>query len=460
MTDQTAMHSNDANDAGIRRRNLFRAAGAGAAILGGGTLLDACSSGLKGSGSGGGANSKEITIGWVHPLTGSLSGFGAPDEWIWQQVSRTPQFKKGIKIGGKTYTFTLKSYDSQSSATLAGTLAKQAIQNDNVDILFADSTPETVNEVASQAEALGTPLVCANIPWESWYGNLGGNPVKPTFKPKYAVMYFLGAEHLAKCFIPMWSKIGAKYGSDHTVAAAFPNDSDGNAFRSVFPPILKKAGYTMALSSPYPDGTTNYSSMISQFKGAKADFFTNAPLPPDFATMWKQCVQQGYKPKLATVAKVLLFPTDAYAMGNLANNIVTDAWWVPSLPWHSSLTGQSCQQMADLFTSDGHGQPNSNISNYTLFEIAFKAFSQVNNPHDHDEVAAALYKVRLPEALAGPIDYTSTNPKTNPAPGVAITPPVGIQWQKGTKYQLEAKVVDNTLLPQARLTGDLKPTFA
>jgi hypothetical protein len=42
---------------------------------------------------------------------------------------------------------------------------------------------------------------------------------------------------------------------------------------------------------------------------------------------------------------------------------------------------------------------------------------------------------------------------------VVITPPVGIQWQKGTTYALEAKVVDNTLLPEAKITGDLLPTF-
>jgi branched-chain amino acid transport system substrate-binding protein len=197
--------------------------------------------------------------------------------------------------------------------------------------------------------------------------------------------------------------------------------------------------------------------MISGVKSAKADFFTNVPLPPDFAVMWKQAVEQGFKPKLATVAKVLLFPTDAYAMGAPAYNIATDSWWVPSLPWTSSLTGQTCPQMASLFTADGLGQPNANISNYTLFEIAYKTFTLVNNPHDHDEVAAALHKVVLPDALAGPIDYTSSK---NPAPGVAITPPVGIQWQKGTKYALEAVVVDNTLLPQATITGDLKPTFA
>jgi branched-chain amino acid transport system substrate-binding protein len=42
---------------------------------------------------------------------------------------------------------------------------------------------------------------------------------------------------------------------------------------------------------------------------------------------------------------------------------------------------------------------------------------------------------------------------------VVITPPVGIQWQKGTKYPLEAKVVDNSLQPLAKITGDLLPTF-
>ena len=471
MTDQTAQpDSTDSQPAAgrVSRRSLFRAAGVGAAVLGGGALLEACSSGIQGASSstsstGTGSSSsgsKEITIGWVHPITGALAGFGYPDSWVTKQVMASSQFKNGIKIGGTTYKVTVKSYDSQSSVTLAGSLAKQAIQQDNVDILFASSTPDTVNAVASQAETLGTPLICSNIPWEAWYANLGGNPAKPSVKPKYSVMYFLGAEHLAECFIPMWNRIGEKYGNDHIVAAAFPNDSDGNAFRAAFPPILKGAGYNMSLSTPYTDGLTNYTSMISQFKSAGADFFTNAPEPPDFATMWTQSLQQGFKPKLATVAKVLLFPTDAYAMGSKAYNIATDAWWVPELPWHSSLTGETCPNLADAFTAAGLGQPNANISNYTLFEIAYQAFTSVNNPHDHEEVAAALYKVKLPEAIAGPIDYTSTNTKTNPAPGVAITPPVGVQWQKGTKYPLESVVVDNTLLPVAKITGDLLPTFS
>jgi branched-chain amino acid transport system substrate-binding protein len=466
MTDQTAQPDPAGSQSaagGFSRRSFFRAAGVGAAVVGGGSLLEACSSGIQGATSSttnspGATSSKEITIGWIHPLTGTLQGFGFPDAWVTQQIKETAPYKNGFKIGGSTYKVNIISYDSESSVTRAGSLARQAIQSDNVDMLFASSTPETVNAVASQAETLGTPLICSNVPWESWYGNLGGNPTpgKSTFKPKYTVMYFLGAEHLVECFIPMWNRIGSRYGNNHIVAAAFPNDADGNAFSAVFPPIAKGAGYSIDLSAAYADGLTNYTSMISKFKSTGADFFTNVPLPPDFATMWKQALQQNFHPKLATVAKVLLFPTDAYSMGSEAYNIATDSWWVPSLPWTSSFTGQTCQQLADLYTSDGNGQPNANISNYTLFEIAHQAFTSVNNPHDHAEVAAALFKVNLPQAVAGPINYTSSK---NPAPGVAITPPVGIQWQKGTKYQLEAKVVDNTLQPLAKITGDLLPTF-
>jgi branched-chain amino acid transport system substrate-binding protein len=473
MTDQTPQPASPATETsagGVSRRGLFRAAGAGAAVVGGGSLLAACSSGIKGASSStstgtgpagssasGAPSNKSITIGWIHPLTGPLAGFGAPDNWVISQVQQAGPYKNGFKIGGSTYSVTIKSYDSQSSVSRAGQLAKQAIQSDNVDLLLASSTPETVNAVASQAETLGTPLVCANIPWESWYINLGGNPQKPTLKPKYTVMYFLGAEHLVEAFMPMWNRIGAKYGNNHLVAAAFPNDSDGNAFRAVFPLVAQSGHYKFVLSTPYTDGLTNYSSMISQFKSSGADFFTNVPLPPDFATMWKQSIQLGFKPKLATVAKVLLFPPDAYAMGNSVYNVATDSWWVPSLPWHSSFTGQSCQQLADAFTAAGNGQPNANISNYTLFEIAYKALTSVNDPHNKEEVAAAIHQVVIPDAVAGPIDFTS--PKA-PAPGVVITPPVGIQWQKGTKYPLEAKVVDNTLVPQAKITGDLLPTFS
>ena len=134
MTDQTAKPDpagSQSSAGGFSRRSLFRAAGVGAAVVGGGSLLEACSSGIKGATSStstsasagstsGATTSKEITIGWIHPRTGSLSGFGYPDSWVTEQVMATSQYKNGFKIGGSTYKVNIKSYDSQSSVTKAG----------------------------------------------------------------------------------------------------------------------------------------------------------------------------------------------------------------------------------------------------------------------------------------------------------------------------------------------------
>ena len=32
-------------------------------------------------------------------------------------------------------------------------------------------------------------------------------------------------------------------------------------------------------------------------------------IPPDFATFWSQAAQQGFKPKIVTIGKALLFPS-------------------------------------------------------------------------------------------------------------------------------------------------------
>ncbi|HLJ99096.1 MAG TPA: ABC transporter substrate-binding protein, partial [Streptosporangiaceae bacterium] len=315
---------------------------------------------------------------------------------------------------------------------------------------------ETVNPVATQAEKLGCPTICGNVPWQAWYANLGGNPTpgKSTFKPTWTTMYFLGVNDLCLSFIPMWNKIHAQLGTDKTVGCMFPNDSDGNAFRAAWPLFAGPAGYTLVDPPPYNDGLTNYSSFISEFKSKNCEFFTNVPLPPDFNVFWKQAAQAGYKPKLATVAKVLLFPTDVQALGSLVHNVATDAWWTPNMPWKSSLTGETCAQIAAAFTAATNSQWVQSLSNYSLFEVAYAALTAVDNPHDKTAVAAAMFKVNI-EGIAGQLNWT--NPK-NPAPGVVDTPCVGVQWKPNSKYGYSMEVVDNTLMPNVPLTSTLEPT--
>jgi len=433
----------------IGRRALLKGMGAGALALGGGGILDACSSGIKGAGS---SSSGTINVGFITPITGDLSDFGTSDKWVISKVRGISQFAKGIKVGGKTYKINILVQDSQSSPNRASQVARSLVLSNHVDMLLTGSTPETTNPVSVVAEAEGVPCVSTVVPWESWYAGLGGNPLKPTTVYQYTTMFFFGLPQFLGTFEPMWNRIP----NNREVGCMYPNDADGTAFREGFEPLITSAGYHVVDGGAYADGTTDYTSMITLFKSKNCEIYSNCPLPPDFNTFWKQASQQGYKPKLATVAKVLLFPADTAALGSLVNNIATDSWWGPYMPYSSSLTGQSASSLANTYQSDTGNQWTQALgSSYSLFEVAVEAFKSVSDPHDKAEVANALHKMSY-SGMCGPVNFTN-----GPAPGVGIINPVGVQWKTSTsKYPWEMKVVDNSLNKSVPIEADLEPTNA
>jgi len=98
------------------------------------------------------------------------------------------------------------------------------------------------------------------------------------------------------------------------------------------PSAVEPKGYKVVDPGRYPDGTTDFSAQISDFKAHDCQIFASVPVPPDFTTFWKQAAQQGYKPKIANVAKALLFPASVNALGDLGQNLSTECWWSPSHP--------------------------------------------------------------------------------------------------------------------------------
>jgi branched-chain amino acid transport system substrate-binding protein len=438
-------------DLQLSRRSVLRGIGIGAAAAGAGGLLAACGSGIKGAGS---SVSGTINIGFITPLTGDLAGFASGDQFVLSLIKQASIYKSGIKIGGKKYDIKINVQDSQSSSTRAAQVAQQLISG-HADLIVTTSTPETTNPVAAACQKAGTPCLSTVVPWESWYAGLGGDPLKPTTDFKYVSTFFFGLKEFNGCFEPMWNRIH----TDKVVACQYPNDSDGNAFRDGFEPLIKADAYTVVDGGAYTDGTADFTSMISQFKSKNCQVFSNCPLPPDFNTFWKQASQQGFKPKIATVAKVLLFPADCVALGpTLVNNIATDSWWGPYMPYSSSLDGMTASALAAAYEAKSGQQWLQALgSTYSLFEVAKEAFSAVSDPHDKAEVADALHKVSY-TGMCGSINFAS-----GPAPGVGIIPPVGVQWKAqptGSKYPVEMKVVDNSLNSSVPVGADLVATNA
>jgi branched-chain amino acid transport system substrate-binding protein len=440
----------------LSRRQVLRGVGGGAALLGATKLLGGGTGGLASAAARSRLRSSTSTIvvGFVGPETGPLSDFATSNNFAISAIRKTQPFSKGFRAGGKLYSVEIVAKDSQSDPNRASEVARDLIFSNRADLIITSSTPETDNPVAQVCEAEGVPAVSTVVPWESWYAGLGGDPLKPTQKFEYNVMFFFGLPEFGKAFIPMWERIP----TDKVVAEMFPNDADGNAFRAGWPPLIKAAGYTYVDGGAYPDGTTNYTSMISLFKAKKAEIYINVPLPPDFNTFWKQAAQQGFKPRLATVAKVLLFPADVKALGPLVNNVATDSWWSPFAPYRSSLTGQTAAGLAlEYQESTGQQWTQAIGSTYAAFEVAYQAFRRASDPHDRKEVASILHGLRM-ESMNGVLDFTK-----GPAPGVAIIPVAGVQWKHGRKgkftdFPFAMFVVDNHDAPTWPINAELQPT--
>jgi branched-chain amino acid transport system substrate-binding protein len=428
----------------ISRRDALKVAGAGAAALVGSALLDGAvpalaSNRVQATGS--------IKIGFVSPRTGPAAGFGEPDGYVLGLAKKA--FARGLTIGGKHYTVEIIDKDSQSGRRSAQA-ANDLISGNRVDLLLTTSTPETVNPVSDAAEASGVPCISTVVPWESWYFGRQANPAKP--KPfKYTFHFCFGVEQFYNAYTHLWPQVS----TNKKVGVMWPNDADGNAIRASLGPLLKKAGYTVVDPGAYTDGTNDYSAQISKFKSENCQIFNTFPIPPDFATFWRQAAQQGYKPKIAQIAKTGLFPSQVDSLGSIGVNLASGVYWAPSWPYFSSLAGVTSRTLGAGYSRASGKQWNQQLgASLALFDVAAAVLKASGNPKNKQKVAHAMKTLSVHTAIGHLVWGRPGLP-----PNVVATPIIGGQWRKvkGSKYPLDFIICEHSSDRNVPLAGKLLP---
>jgi len=191
---------------------------------------------------------------------------------------------------------------------------------------------------------------------------------------------------------------------------------------------------------------------FSEYKQAGAEIMTGVPLPPDFTNFWKQASQQGFKPKIASVGKALLFPASVEALGDIGEGMSTEVWWSPNHPFKSSLTGVTAKQLADDYTAKTGKQWTQPIGFvHALFEVAADSLKRAGNPDDREAIVGAIKASNL-DTIVGHIQWTG-----QPFPNVAKTPLVGGQWRKGSgNVKFDLVIVSNKDHPDIPSAGELQ----
>jgi branched-chain amino acid transport system substrate-binding protein len=425
------MSGNNERQATINRRTLVKA---GAAAIAMPAVLGA--NAARGQ-------ARVIKIGHVSPRTGPLARFGEADGFILEQVRGL--VSKGLASEGRSYQVQIVSKDSQSSGSRAAEVASELILSDKVNLLVASGTPDTTNPVSDQAEVNETPCITTNCPWQPYFFGRKGDPAKGF---TWTYHFFWGLEDVIASFLALWD--GAP--TNKVVGGLFPNDADGNAWgdpQRGLPPDLAKAGYRLIDPGRYQVMNNDFSSQIAAFKAQNAEIVTGNMIPPDFATFWSQAAQQGFKPKIVTIGKALLFPSVIDSLGARGNGLTSEIWWTPNHPFKSGLTGQSAKELTDAYVGATKRPWTQPIGfQHALFEVAIDVLRRTKTLEPKailDAIVATDYK-----SIVGPVKWTG-----QPVKNVTKTPLVAGQWQRrGDKFDLV--ITTNKTAPEIPVGGPLQ----
>ncbi|MEP7048403.1 MAG: ABC transporter substrate-binding protein, partial [Ilumatobacteraceae bacterium] len=294
---------------------------------------------------GGGGGDGTVKIGFTAPLTGSLSGFGEANPFILEAINKLAA--DGLMLGDKSYKVQIIQKDVESNSDTAASRAGELITDDAVDIMLAIATPEMINPVADQCEANGVPCLSTLAPWQPYFFGRGGDPAVGF---EWTYHFFWGAEQLVAVFGDMWASID----TNKTVGLLCANDPDGNALadpKTGFPAGIAAGGYKLVDPGRFQVLSDDFSAAIGAMKVGGAEIVCGIPIPPDFATFWTQAKQQGFNPKLVTMAKAVLFASAVEALGDNGDGLASEVWWTPNHPFSSSLTGESSKDISDKYES-------------------------------------------------------------------------------------------------------------
>jgi branched-chain amino acid transport system substrate-binding protein len=391
------------------------------------------------------AQSKTLKIGFVSPRSGPLAGFAEADEFILSQVRQV--IGQGITNNGVRYPVEIIVKDSQSNPNRAAEVALELINGDKVDIITAIAAPETTNPVADQAEANEIPCITTNCPWQPYFFGRNGNPAKGF---DWTYHFFWGLEDVIAAFLSMWDGMP----TNKVVGGIFPNDADGNAWgdpKLGLPPALAKAGYKLIDTGRFTPMSNDFTAQISAYKQAGCEIVTGNMIPPDFATFWAQCAQQGFKPKIVTIGKALLFPSVINSLGDRGDGLSTEIWWGPTHPFKSSLTGQSTKEMTDAFMAATKRPWTQPIGfTHSLFEVTLDVLKRAKDLKSPKSILAAITETNV-NTIVGPIKWGN-----GPVKNVTKTELVAGQWVKGPNG-FELVITTNKPAPNIPVGGKLKP---
>jgi branched-chain amino acid transport system substrate-binding protein len=395
---------------------------------------------------------RPVKLGYVVPVTGPLAPFAAAGKWALEHFNTA--VGEGLVLGdGIMHPFEVSLVDTQSDSNRAAQVTGDLIQNTKVDLVMAAVTPDTVNPAGDVAEAMGCPLISN---WTEVHAFTVGRKMPPEgFKWTYTYAF---DDVLTTV---NYTGLLPQVPSNKIVGLVLANDVDGNNWAQWGPPILEEAGYQVVMTDLYTPGAEDYTAQITAIKKAGCELLLAVMLTPDFTNFWTQAHQQAFQPVVAIGHKGLIFPEGVLSMGEIGYKLSSAGTWTPRSKFIDSLTGMTCQELADEYEAFSGSQWSEAVIILVLFEWAADIFKRLANIDDRPGIAAAIAATKLDTSI-GQIDFTAPVADMSHHPFIngCVPPQACGQWVKtaeGSKWPIDKLLVFTTDPDIVELDGTLQP---
>ncbi|ARZ71597.1 hypothetical protein SMD11_6021 [Streptomyces albireticuli] len=417
-------------------------------------------------GAGGPHGGKELCIGAVVPLTGRLGSLGHPLAFALEHLA--PRLTR-LTHDGRRYPLRLAVRDSRSEPGRARRAVAELVAREGARIVVTMAGTQVLPAVADACQDLEVPCLSTTFPWQAYVLTQGGGRGRA---PGWTYHFAWGLDDIADVFADMWEHAGAA----RTVGCLWNDGRQGRLLRHPrhgFAPAATARGHTLVDPGGYAEPGGGFAEHVRRFKDAGTDVVTSAATGADLTLFLRRAHAAGLRPRLVTCSRWLAYPPDTRRAAPApravppeppsghpapsvppvppapSDQVATLVYWTPRHPYRSSLDGSTAAQLADAYRS-ATGRPWLQPLGlaHALLEVAAHALGTAADPTDRRAVAEALGRTKL-STVAGDLDFT-----TGPAPGIALLPLAGGQWQPtGDGHRLA--VVSNNRLPQVPLDGDL-----
>jgi branched-chain amino acid transport system substrate-binding protein len=315
----------------------------------------------------------EIVIGDTVSYTGAYAVFGGVASWGTEAAIEDINAQGGVYVEeyGVKIPVRWVVVDCESDPLKVAPLTENLILSEDVDLLGGHfEVPAMRQGTAMMAQDYEIPAIFGVGPYEAWAGMRAAAAEPWTYS--WVFGFAIGTPAAAGDFraddpgyvmMPTWFGALDAFAEDtNKKAAIFAfDDSDGRGWYLAFAGAAAGEGYDCYGAEDefgiYPPGTTDFTSLIQEWKDAGCEILWGNCPAPDMGTMLKQCQTQGFEPTVVFATRGAMFYQEIVSWGgDLPDGVGLEVYWWPTMQNAEGIDGLTPQELADRWYEDT-GEP-------------------------------------------------------------------------------------------------------